>query len=56
MKLSDLTKAVEILEPFLGRHGSAFGYYENGKGSGGHFTVATFKNSCKSFIIGYMNV
>jgi hypothetical protein len=51
--LIDLTKGLEILEPFLGRHGFALDNYENGKGSGGQFTVATFKNGRKSFIIGY---
>lgn len=51
--LKDLTKGLEILVPFLGRHGFTLDNYENGKGSGGHFTVATFKNGRKSFIIGY---
>jgi hypothetical protein len=51
--LKDLTKGLEILVPFLGRHGFTLDNYENGKGSGGHFTVATFKNGRKSFIVGY---
>lgn len=51
--LTDLTKGLEILEPFLGRHGFTFDNYENGKGSGGQFTVATFKNGRKRFFIGY---
>lgn len=51
--LTDLTKGLEILEPFLGRHGFTFDNYENGKGSGGQFTVATFKNGRKKIIIGY---
>lgn len=51
--LIDLTKGLEILEPFLGRYDFAFDNYENGKGSGGQFTVATFKNGRKKFIIGY---
>jgi hypothetical protein len=51
--LNDLTKGLEILVPFLGRHGFTLDNYENGKGSGGQFTVATFKNGHKSFIIGY---
>jgi hypothetical protein len=51
--LKDLTKGLEILVPFLERHGFTLDNYENGKGSGGHFTVATFKNGRKSFIIGY---
>ena len=40
--LKDLTKGLEILVPFLGRHGFTLDNYENGKGSGGHYTVATF--------------
>ena len=51
--LTDLIKGLEILEPFLGRHGFIFDNYENGKGSGGQFTVATFKNGSKRFVIGY---
>ncbi len=51
--LKDLTQGLEILEPFLGRHEFTLDNYENGKGSGGQFTVATFKNGLKSFIIGY---
>ena|SRR5690606_14077392 len=51
--LTELTNGLEILVPFLERHGFALDKYENGKGSGGQFTVATFKNGRKSFIIGY---
>jgi hypothetical protein len=51
--LKDLTKGLEILVPFLGRHGFTLDNYENGKGSGGQFTVAIFKNGRKRFIIGY---
>lgn len=51
--LTELTKGLEILEPFLGRYGFTFDNNENGKGSGGQFTVATFKKGRKSFIIGY---
>lgn len=51
--LTALTNGLEILEPFLGRHGFTFDNYESGKGSGGQFTVATFKNGRKQFIIGY---
>jgi hypothetical protein len=51
--LKDLTKGLDILVPFLGRHGFTLDNYENGKGSGGQFTVATFKSGRKSFIIGY---
>jgi len=51
--LIDLTEGLEILKPFLARHSFTFDNYENGKGSGGQFTVATFKNGRKRFIIGY---
>ncbi len=51
--LIDLVKGLEILEPFLKRHGFAFDNYENGKGSGGQYTVATYKNGRKKFIIGF---
>jgi dGTP triphosphohydrolase len=51
--LIDLTKGLEILKPFLERHGFALDNYKNGIGSGGQFTVATFKNGRKLFSIGY---
>ena len=51
--LADLTKGLKILEPFLGKHGFTFDSYENGKGSGGQFTIANFKNGQKRFCIGY---
>lgn len=51
--LKELTNGLEILEPFLKRYGFTFDNYENGKGSGGQFTVATYKNGLKKFIIGY---
>jgi hypothetical protein len=51
--LTDLSKGLEILEPFLKRYGFVFDNYENGKGSGGQFTIATFKNGRKKLIIGY---
>ena len=51
--LTDLTKGLEVLEPFLRRHGFTFDSYENGKGSGGQFTMATYKNGRKKFVIGY---
>lgn len=51
--LTDLTKGLEILEPFLERHGFTFDNYENGNGSGGQFTIATYTNNRKRFIIGY---
>mgnify|MGYP000960593927 CR=1 FL=1 len=51
--LTDLTKGLEILEPFLKRYGFVFDNFENGKGSGGQFTVATYINRNKKFVIGY---
>jgi hypothetical protein len=51
--LTDLTKGLEILDPFLKRYGFSFVQYQNGKGSGGQFTIATYKNEHKQFIIGY---
>jgi hypothetical protein len=51
--LTDLLKGLEVLEPFLTRHGFAFDNYENGKGSGGQFTNATFRSGRKKFVIGY---
>jgi hypothetical protein len=51
--LTDLTKGLEILGPFLTKHGFRFDNFENGKGSGGQFTIATFINGHKQFIIGY---
>ncbi len=51
--LKDLTNGLQILEPFLIRYGFTFDKYENGKGSGGQFTIATYKMGNKKFIIGY---
>ena len=51
--LKELTNGLEILAPFLKRYAFTFDNYENGKGSGGQFTVATYKNGRKKFIIGY---
>jgi hypothetical protein len=51
--LTDLTKGLEVLEPFLKHYGFVFDNYENGKGSGGQFTIATYLNGRKKFIIGY---
>lgn len=51
--LTDLTNGLQILEPFLIRFGFALDNYENGKGSGGQFTIATYKREHKKFIIGY---
>ncbi len=51
--VKDLIKGLEILKPFLGEHGFILESYENGKGSGGNFTLANFKNGSKRFTIGY---
>ncbi len=51
--LPELTNGLGLLEPFLTRHGFTLDNYENGKGSGGHFTIATYKNRDKKFVIGY---
>ncbi|MBC3787450.1 hypothetical protein [Spirosoma utsteinense] len=51
--LTDLTKGLEVLEPFLTQCGFRFDNFENGSGSGGQFTVATYINVHKKFIIGY---
>jgi hypothetical protein len=51
--LIDLTNGLQVLKPFLIQHGFIPDNYENGKGSGGQFTIATYKNEDKKFIIGY---
>ena len=49
----DLTKGLEILEPFLIQHDFGFDNYETFKVSKGQFTLAKYKNECKEFILGY---
>ena len=51
--LPDLVNGLEVLKPFLTKYNFRLDNYENGKGSGGQFTVATFSNNNKKFIIGY---
>jgi len=51
--LKDLVKGLDVLDDFLTQHGFEFENYENGHGSGGQFTVATFVNGRKKFILGY---
>lgn len=51
--LTDLTKGLEVLEPFLTQYGFRLDNFENGKGSGGQFTIATYINGRKKIIIGY---
>ena len=51
--LKELTEGLKVLEPFLELHGFVLAHYENSQGSGGQFTVATFKSGRKGLIIGY---
>ena len=51
--LTNLTKGLEILDPFLKQYGFVFDNFENDNGSGGQFTVATYINESKKFVIGY---
>ena len=51
--LQELVNGLGLLEPFLTTHGFTLDNYENGKGSGGQFTIATYKNGDKKFVIGY---
>src|SRR5665647_567541 len=51
--LKDLVEGLEIIDPFLTRHGFEFESYENGQGLGGQFTVATFVKGRKKFILSY---
>jgi len=51
--LSDMTKGLEILEPFLKQHNFEFDSFENFKATSGQFTLAKYKNRSKEFILGY---
>ena len=51
--LIELVWGLDILNPFLTQHGFEFEKYENGQGSDGQFTVASFINGRKKFIINY---
>lgn len=51
--LKDLVAGLEIIQPFLSQHCFEFEKYESDKSSGGQFTIATFKNGRKQFIIGF---
>lgn len=51
--LSDMTKGLEILEPFLKQHYFEFDSFENFRASSGRFTLAKYKNRSKEFILGY---
>jgi len=51
--LSDMTKGLEILEPFLKEHDFEFDGFENFRALSGRFTLAKYKNESKEFILGY---
>jgi len=51
--LIDLVRGLDVIDDFLTQHGFEFENYENGLGSGGQFTVATFKSGRKKFILNY---
>ena len=51
--LSDLVNGLEVLKPFLHKYNFTFDNNQNGKGSDGQFTKATFTNNNKKFIISY---
>ena len=51
--LPELINGLGLLDPFLARHRFTLDNYENGKGSGGQFTLAIYKNGDKKFVIGY---
>lgn len=51
--LQELTDGLELLGPFLTRYGFALDNYENDKGSGGQFTIATYRNKNRKVVIGY---
>jgi len=51
--LIELVWGLDILNSFLTQHGFEFEKYENGQGSDGQFTVASFINGRKKFIINY---
>ena len=51
--LTCLRKGLGIIDPFLKRHGFEFDNFEDGKDSGGEFTVGTYKKEQKKFVIDY---
>jgi len=51
--VKELVEGLDILDSFLTQHGFEFDKYENEKGSGGQFTVATFVKGHKKFILNY---
>jgi len=51
--LTDLVRGLETLNPFLAQHGFGFQSYENGQCTCGQFTMGTYINVRKKFIINY---
>ena len=52
--LSDLTKGLKILDPFLQQHGFVFDNFDNEENFVGMYTIATYKNDRKRFIVNYL--
>jgi len=51
--LTELTKGLEIIEPFLKEYGFELDKYDIEKNEEGHFTLVTYRNGSKKFIIDY---
>jgi hypothetical protein len=51
--LKNLTKGIEILEPFLKEYGFELDDYDIEKNAEGHFTAVIYRNERKKFIIDY---
>ena len=51
--IKELTKGLEIIEPFLKEYGFELDEYGIEKKLEGHFALATYKNESKKFIIDY---
>jgi hypothetical protein len=51
--IEDLSKGLELLDPFLKGYGFEFDKYNFDTNSDSHFTLASFKNENKKFIIDY---
>ena len=49
-----LTKGLQILEPFLQQYGFEFDNLDNEENFVGNFTIVTYKNQNKKFIINYI--
>jgi len=53
VQTADLKEGLEILNPFLAKHNFALDKFIDKKGSREQYTVVTFKNESKQFIIDY---